>query len=146
MLQNRTKDQQIPIHDRILILTAAEPKSKTSLSSLSHYAPASIVTPQYVLLPKNTEPGFLPTSTSPGHSTASFSVGMQPAAVPCTPITYFQPHGTQPYLLKMLTKQILVCAGRRLGYNDEKTIPLSPYNTCIVHEESRQVTPTTGSL
>lgn len=44
----------------------------------------------------------------------------------------------------MLTKQIRVCAGCRLGYNNEIVIPSSPYNICIAHEESRQVTPTSG--
>jgi hypothetical protein len=47
----------------------------------------------------------------------------------------YSPAGTQPYLLKMLTKNIKVCAGCRLGYNN--TVP--PYDMCIVHEETRPV-------
>ncbi len=67
------------------------------------------------------------------------TVGMQPSRV-----TPFQPHGNQPYFVKMLTKQIRVCAGCRLGFNNEKDIPLSPYNICIGHEEIRQITPSSG--
>ena len=58
----------------------------------------------------------------------------------------YSPHGSQPYLLKFLTKQIRVCAGCRLGYCNDPEIPPPPYNICIAHEETRQITnPHTGS-
>ena len=41
----------------------------------------------------------------------------------------------------MLTKQIRICAGCRLGFNNEHAILPSPYNICIAHEEPRQITP-----
>ena len=53
----------------------------------------------------------------------------------------FQAHGIQSYFVKMLTKQIRICAGCRLGFNNEHAIPPSPYNICIAHEEPRQITP-----
>jgi hypothetical protein len=58
----------------------------------------------------------------------------------------FQPHGSQPYYIKMLTKQIRVCAGCRFGYNNDIFIPNSPYNIVIAHEEPRQVTPKSGDV
>ena len=42
----------------------------------------------------------------------------------------------QPYYLKMLTKQIKVCKGCRLGYGNEVSVPDPPYNICVAHEES----------
>ena len=58
----------------------------------------------------------------------------------------YSPHGSQPYLLKFLTKQICVCAGCRLGYCNDSEIPPPPYNICIAHEETRHITsPHTGS-
>ena len=53
----------------------------------------------------------------------------------------FQSHGTQVYHVKMLTKQIRICAGCRLGFDNEHVIPPSPYNMCIAHIEPRQITP-----
>ena len=50
-------------------------------------------------------------------------------------VASYSPAGTQPYFLKMLTKNIKVCAGCRLGYSN--TLP--PYDICIAHEETRQV-------
>ena len=42
----------------------------------------------------------------------------------------------QPYYLKMLTKQIKVCKGCRLGYGNEVSVPDPTYNICVAHEES----------
>jgi hypothetical protein len=67
------------------------------------------------------------------HTESSFSI-------PYTG-TPFQPHGLQPYSVKMLTKRIHVCAGCRLGFNNENNLPPSPYNICIAHDETRQITP-----
>ena len=53
------------------------------------------------------------------------------------PATLYSPHGIQPYNLKMLTKQIKVCS----GYNNEVSIPEPPYNMCISHQESYEVSP-----
>ena len=52
----------------------------------------------------------------------------------------YSPHGSQLYLLKFITKQIQVCVGCRLGYCDDSEIPPPPYNICIAHEETRQIT------
>jgi hypothetical protein len=57
------------------------------------------------------------------------------------PSISYSPHGIQQYNLKMLTKQIKVCSGCRLGYNNQLSIPEPPYNMCIPHEESFQVSP-----
>ena len=53
----------------------------------------------------------------------------------------YSPHGIQPYYLKMLTKQIRVCSGCRFGYDNEVCVPAAPYNMCISHQESYQVSP-----
>ena len=42
---------------------------------------------------------------------------------------------SQPYYFKMLTPQIKVCAGCRLGYTNREP----PYDVCVVHQESRNI-------
>ena len=54
----------------------------------------------------------------------------------------YSPHGGQPYMLKFLTRQIHVCAGCRLGYCNTEKVPDPPYNICVAHEETRQITNT----
>ena len=55
--------------------------------------------------------------------------------------------GIQPYILKFLTKQMRVCADCRFGYCDDEKVPDPPYNICVSHEETRQITnPHTGNL
>ena len=49
------------------------------------------------------------------------------------------PHGAQPYVLRMLTKKIMICAGCRMGYNNSLQIPDPPYDICIAHGESRRI-------
>ena len=58
--------------------------------------------------------------------------------------TQFAPHGIQPFYLKMLTKQMRVCAGCRLGFNNEVCVPDPPYIVCIAHEEPFVVSPKTS--
>ena len=87
---------------------------------------------------------------SAGSSTAQYSPPQLLHATstivgtPHPSVTSFQPHGIEPYFVKMLTKQIRICAGCRLGFNNEKAIPPSPYNICIGHEEVQQITPSSG--
>ena len=52
----------------------------------------------------------------------------------------YSTHGGQPYVLKFLTRQIRVCAGCRLGYCNTEKVPAPPYNICVAHEETRQLT------
>ena len=51
----------------------------------------------------------------------------------------YLPHGKQPYHLKILTKQIKVCEGCHFGFNNAINLPEPPYNMCIAHKESFQV-------
>lgn len=53
----------------------------------------------------------------------------------------FVPHGVAPFYLKMLTRQIKVCAGCRFGFNNELSVPEPPYNMCIAHEEPYVISP-----
>ena len=51
----------------------------------------------------------------------------------------YSPHGGQPYALKLLTRQIHVCAGCQFGYCNTEKVPAPPYNICVAHKEARQV-------
>ena len=42
----------------------------------------------------------------------------------------------QPYIFKVLTASIKVCAGCRLGYNNRSP----PFDVCLVHQETRSIT------
>ena len=64
---------------------------------------------------------------------------LQGSYPPYIPSTSYSPHGIQPYSLKMLTKQIRVCSGCRLGYSNEIRVPEPPYNMCVSHEEPFEV-------
>ena len=104
-------------HDRISAVITDNSSSHLSSTQISELQGATYTSTQVT---------GQPSTPTPQHGTSPYA---------------FQPHGTQPYYIKMLTRKIRICAGCRLGFNNEQTIPPSPYNICVAHEELRQVTP-----
>ena len=106
-----TNSKQITTTERISVTPSVAVSPITTLTNCSIFESFNIYTNPYSPSPSQQPPHFSPPSSSlwglPSHS----------------------PHGMQPYW-KMLTKQIKVCKGCRLGYGNEVSVPDPPYNMC----------------
>ena len=122
--------------DRVVALTDGSSSTILPINSISTSGYCHTISNQVVVT--NPLPSPLPSSFQ--DSTPYFT-NLSPqhySPISSMDATYL-PHGIQPYHLKILTKQIKVCAGCRFGFNNAINLPEPPYNMCIAHEESFQV-------
>ncbi len=103
------------------------------------HVPSTSYSPHYVQSMQGSSRDSSRDSPYSSHAADAYLQGSYPPHV--LPSTSYSPHGIQPYNLKMLTKKIRVCSGCRLGYSNETRVPEPPYNMCVSHEQSYEVSP-----